>query len=391
VYGLRLPVVISLLASLILLAGFTLSTADSNTQFHIVIYGDPTCPHCRATYNYLSSIYDGNVVFCDIVSNETCYKCYSNIIMDFYSGFGAVPVTLFVVNGSITGVVLGEISGSTISNQSVLQPLLTPSNSTTVFGYEVGGNGLVKVSNVTGSQESLFEEYDVFYYTNTSSTSNVSYLNYIGLIPSLILLSLVDSLNPCELVTFFSLATSALGGRKRSYGPPLLFIAIVYIGYLTIGLGLYQFARLINPLPLAFIALAIGVYYTVRPGGESTLDTLKCRWCERLGLKSITTASYLTAAVLAIISVTVLLPCTAGPYLIFATILRSTPPAIALLLLVAYNTIFILPLLILLLALRNLARQKKVAIWLSKNASLVNFLIGLVLVLISIYVITLLV
>ncbi|MGC9181623.1 hypothetical protein [Thermogladius sp.] len=384
--------------------------AWSEAGRQIVIYGDPRCTHCRNTYAYLSSLFGSDVTFCDISSNSSCQRCYENIARDFYGGYMAVPITLFVVDNTISGVVMGEISNYTVNSPSLLEPLLAPNNSTTVRAYVIFDYKLVEVSNVTAtSQQALLEKYDVFYshggttsqqtlpekyndfYSNGSTSSvisgAVSSVDYLALIPSMVFLSLLDSVNPCELVTFFSLATTSLSGKRRSYGPPILFILIVYVGYFLLGLGLYHFARVVNPLPLALVALAIGVYNTLRPSTPSSLEKLKCGWCERLGINVSSSASYLAATILALLSVTVLLPCTAGPYAVFAAILKSVAPLLATALLLLYDLIFVLPLIAILVAVKSAVRQKRFAKWLSRNSSVLNFLTGLALVLISLYVI----
>ncbi|AFK51687.1 cytochrome c biogenesis protein, transmembrane region [Thermogladius calderae 1633] len=365
--------------------------AWSEAGRQIIIYGDPRCPHCRNTYAYLSSLFGSDVTFCDISSNSSCQRCYENIARDFYEGYEAVPITLFVVDNTISGVVMGEISNYTVNSPSILDPLLAPNNSTTVKAYVIFNKKLLEVSNVTGaSQQALLEKYDVFYShgsTGPMVSVAVSGVDYLALIPSLVFLSLLDSVNPCELVTFFSLATTSISGKRRSYGPPILFILLIYIGYFLLGLGLYHFARVVNPLPLALVALAIGVYNTLRPSTPSSLEKLKCGWCERLGINVSSSVSYLTAVLLAIISVTVLLPCTAGPYAVFAAILKSVAPMLAIALLLLYNLIFVLPLIVILVVVKSAVRQKRLAKWLSSNSSVLNFLTGLALVLISLYVI----
>ncbi|WP_440059644.1 hypothetical protein ACSU1N_00345 [Thermogladius sp. 4427co] len=380
---------------ILLILGLVLTTTvypSTQISFHIIIYGDPRCPHCRATYDYLSSLYgSSNVLFCDIVSNNTCRICYESIVRDFFGGYEAVPVTLFYYNGTITGIVMGEISNSTLSSPSLLSNFMYYNRAGIVKGYVAVNGGLVEVSNVTAvSQQALLEKYDVYFYTPSPSSvsqGTVNTVNIISIIPSLIILSLLDSVNPCELAIFFSFTVAALGGRRRSYGPPLVFIILVYLGYMLLGLGLYQFARLVNPIPLAIIALVIGVYNTIRPEEVSGERLLKCSWCERVGIRFQSGVSYITAIVLALISVTILLPCTAGPYAAFIVLLRNMSLIQAVALLIAYNAIFITPFVIILLIAREVSKQKKLARWISKNSSMLNFLTGLALIFISIYVI----
>jgi len=92
---------------------------------------------------------------------------------------------------------------------------------------------------------------------------------------------LLDGINPCAFATviFFVSYLGFIGrSRKEILGVGLAFTLAVFVTYLLVGLGLFQFARTLTFLPLiargvyiimAVLALILGIY--------SFWDFLKCR------------------------------------------------------------------------------------------------------------------
>lgn len=386
--GLAWALAISLLA----ISTLAWASGGGNCDFEFVIYGDPLCPHCEATLETLTSLYGKDrVVFCDVRHSATCRPLFENIVTDAYGGYEAVPVVAVVCNGTLSALVLGEISPRALQNLSALNGLLRPNNSTAVTAYVVANGGLVPVSTVSGpSQSYLLARYVPGYGQPGQAPPPPAQpppADLAGLASAAVVLALLDSANPCELALLFGLTVSALSGKKKSLGPPLLFVAIVFAGYTLLGLGLYSAVRAVPAWIFGALAVALGAYnvWGAARRGSPPGSGLKCALCERLGLSP--SAGYATAALLAALSVTVLLPCTSGPYLVFAALLRRAAPATALIMLVAYNLIFVAPMLAVVALARSAARQKRVARWLARNSRALEAFIGLALVAAGLYVV----
>jgi len=223
----------------------------------------------------------------------------------------------------------------------------------------------------------LFNKSAIRLIVGTTSTSG-----FITILPSLIILSLLDSINPCTFTMYFSFLVSCLTG-KRDVKPPILFIIIIYLGYLLFAYGLLKLLYFIPPHIFLLLALFIGIYMVVKSSREKTIS-FKCEWCERLGFISKYLANrYVLAITLSLISVFILLPCTAGPLFAFLGVLKTHSESIHLPALLIYNIIFISPLLLMFIMVFSLGREKRIAKWLKNNANALEFTSGFLLVFIA--------
>ncbi|OFV67976.1 MAG: cytochrome c biogenesis protein, transmembrane region [Candidatus Syntrophoarchaeum caldarius] len=170
-------------------------------------------------------------------------------------------------------------------------------------------------------------------------------------IPFLIISGIVNGLiNLCTFAVFILLLTSLLilNDRRKIIIIGITFIIAVYLTYLLVGVGLintFLFAGTERYIRSAVIIIALlaGVinirdFFT----GESTLAIPKFA---KPGIKRmIEYASLPTAGVLGVFATLVGLPCTVGVYLPVLTALSAEPPLQAILYLLFYNIIYILPL-----------------------------------------------
>uniref|UniRef100_A0A7C1PDF2 Cytochrome C biogenesis protein transmembrane domain-containing protein n=1 Tax=Thermofilum pendens TaxID=2269 RepID=A0A7C1PDF2_THEPE len=221
-----------------------------------------------------------------------------------------------------------------------------------------------------------------------------------NLLPLILALAAADSINPCTFLVFSALlmTTLAVAGRRKTLEISTAFISAVFLCYLLLGLGLI---RVISHLwwlknLVALIVVAAGLYElskgvrsvkeeTARLAGKipqpkllkwlagtarstmllvaRTLAKLGLRELSRVtsGLKSFakaieTTTSTLlqrarggSVAMAALAGTAVsftLLPCSSGPYLAATLTLSELSLDRALLYLVLYNLVFVLPLVV---------------------------------------------
>lgn len=179
-------------------------------------------------------------------------------------------------------------------------------------------------------------------------------------IPAVVLAAAADSVNPCTFaVLVLLLGTLLVAGRKGKVLPAgLAFIAAIYISYFLMGIGIFsaiQAAGVQRPFILAVSGLAILLglwnmkdYFAY--GKWFTIEVPQ-RW--RPAVKRITSSvvSVPGAFAVGVIDSLFLLPCSSGPYIaILALLSKTTTRAQGTGLLLFYNLIFILPLLIITLA-----------------------------------------
>jgi len=179
-------------------------------------------------------------------------------------------------------------------------------------------------------------------------------------IPVLVLAAAADSVNPCTFaVLVLLLGTLLVAGRKgKVLQAGLAFIAAIYISYFLMGIGIFsaiQAAGVQRPFILAVSSLAIllGLWNMkdfFAYGKWFTIEVPQ-RW--RPTVKRITSSvvSIPGAFAVGVLDSLFLLPCSSGPYIaILALLSKTTTRVQGIGLLLFYNLIFILPLIIITLA-----------------------------------------
>jgi cytochrome c biogenesis protein CcdA/glutaredoxin len=179
-------------------------------------------------------------------------------------------------------------------------------------------------------------------------------------IPAVVLAAAADSVNPCTFaVLVLLLGTLLVAGRKgKVLQAGLAFIAAIYISYFLMGIGIFsaiQAAGVQRPFILAVSGLAILIglwnmkdYFAY--GKWFTIEVPQ-RW--RPTVKRITSSvvSVPGAFAVGVLDSLFLLPCSSGPYIAILALLSKTATRThGIGLLLFYNLIFILPLLIITLA-----------------------------------------
>jgi len=206
----------------------------------------------------------------------------------------------------------------------------------------------------------------------------------------------VDSINPCACaVLVLLLGTILLASRKnmrRVISSGLAFTAACFISYLLIGLGLFTAVRLIGIQHYLFVFVAVlafllGIWNVreglgrtkkVHTGLPSFLQTKVKSMVSRITSVS---GSFIIGLLVSIF----LLPCTSGPYVVIIGMLSRTSTRFqAIIFLLIYNFIFILPFLIIILAVGlGLTTTARVEQWREKNLSKFQIITGMVMIIIG--------
>jgi len=137
-------------------------TSVSDTYFFI--YGQHSCPHCRATTNFLSTTYGPNMVyFCDLEVSDRCRRLFLDFTKPGITYY--VPTTFVVYNGTVSGMVVGELT-----NKGIVDSLMVVNTDTRIPVYYVTGSGLNRVGYIVfnGTHRDFIEKY-----LNPSGTTDV--------------------------------------------------------------------------------------------------------------------------------------------------------------------------------------------------------------------------
>jgi len=347
-------------------------------NFLLYIYGSEGCPHCRALKDYFTSWYgSSNTYFCSLDSNTSCVERFLN----FYHSLNmsaSIPLTFVVVNGSVRAVVIGEVGSKSFwdsllsLNESNIIPLYISSN---LLGY-------LMVEDVSRFTKVMVPEY----FTVIGNASAIGGSPLIPTLPItyalslLVPLALSDAVNPCVLFiyTLLLIATSIAFSRRRNV---LLvgtsFISAVFVGYYLLGLGLISVVRGLPKEFLSLVAIGFGLWVSISGvmgrsrvlGRESVLNLIS----------KASTSTSLTFALGLLLTFT-LLPCSAGPYVVFVGIASKYSPPLPYLLLTLYNILFISPLIAILVIITTTMRYKSVQEFLLRNNNILSLIAGILLI-----------
>jgi cytochrome c biogenesis protein CcdA/glutaredoxin len=214
-------------------------------------------------------------------------------------------------------------------------------------------------------------------------------------IPAVLLAAAADSVNPCTFaVLVLLLGTLLVAGRKgKVLQAGLAFTIAIYISYFLMGIGIFsaiQASGIQRPFILGVSSLAILLglwnmkdYFAY--GKWFTIEVPQ-RW--RPTVKRITSSvvSVPGAFAVGILDSLFLLPCSSGPYIaILALLSKTASKTQGILYLLLYNFVFILPLLIITLAVHfgytTTARAER---WRSERLGKLHLISGAVMLLLGV-------
>lgn len=214
---------------------------------------------------------------------------------------------------------------------------------------------------------------------------------FLPTLTTVVVTGAIDSVNPCAIGVLILMISVLLAGKKtlRSmllYGG--LYILAVFATYLLAGLGLIFFFSSIPLLVTQYLSIAVGVLII----GAGILEIKDFFWYGRgfsLQIpaplaKKIHIYSQRTTVpgviALGVFVSAVELPCTGAPYLAIITLLSQYFDFTALLLLILYNIIFVLPLVVILLAVAGGKKLQDIQRWKQANRPYMRLFIGLLLI-----------
>ncbi len=209
---------------------------------------------------------------------------------------------------------------------------------------------------------------------------------------SIVLISAaIDSINPCAIGVLILMVSVVLGGKgspKKLLFLGGLYIFAIFLTYLLAGLGLVYFLSSVPLWVAEYLALLVGGFVIM--GG--LLEIKDFFWygqgfslqiphyfadkIKKLS-KNVTVPGVI---LLGCFIAGVELPCTGAPYLAIITLLSLNFDFYALLLLIVYNIVFVLPLVIILLLVVFGTKVSSIKNWKQANKGYMRFAIGLMLV-----------
>ncbi|HRY90997.1 MAG TPA: cytochrome c biogenesis protein CcdA [Candidatus Gracilibacteria bacterium] len=210
--------------------------------------------------------------------------------------------------------------------------------------------------------------------------------------------AIVDSINPCEFAVLLILMTTLLasGNRKRALWSGLAYSASIFISYFFMGIGLYSIISNIGTTSIfmkviGVIAILLGIFnlkdffwY-----GKFFVMEVPMKWRPKLKALVRSITGPISAFLIGILVSLFLLPCTSGPYIVILGMLgHSETYTNAVLLLLLYNLIFILPMLGITIAVYFGMNVEKAEETRSKNLKFLHLIAGIIMLVMGIVLVS---
>ena len=207
---------------------------------------------------------------------------------------------------------------------------------------------------------------------------------------TIIVTALVDSINPCAIGVLILLASTLIVTKRKDQILKIgsIYIFAVFLTYFAFGLGLTKFMASV-PLAVAeYISIAVG-FLVVMGGlieikdffwyGKGISLAIPQKHAKKI-MEKMKKLSLTTVVFLGVFVAAVELPCTGGPYLAITLVLAQNFNLGALILLIIYNIIFVLPLVVILIMVLGGMKLQDIQRWKQNNKSYMRLAIGLLLV-----------
>jgi len=369
-----------------------LSAQEANQVDLLFFYGQG-CPHCAKMETFMEEMEDKypelNVQRYEIYFDDNNRDLFLTLNEAFDNQDSGVP-TVFIDERIIVGfsnelAVPIEAEIARCIDESCESPLskLTLSEPDDSEQLDENGESIAYVTESTSPD------------VNPDTTALVEKLT----IPAVLSAAAVDAINPCAFAVLIILMTTVLASKskKKALGSGLAFSASIFISYLLMGVGLYsaiQVSGLTHGfyIVVAILAILIGLFNLKDYlwYGKWFVMEVPMSWRPKLkslirGVTSIPGA-FLIGFVISLF----LLPCTSGPYIVILGLLAKTATrntAFAYLLL--YNFIFILPMLIITLAIYfGLTTTQEAEEWRKKKLKVLHLIAGIIILLLGIGMLT---
>ncbi|MDD3159655.1 MAG: cytochrome c biogenesis protein CcdA [Candidatus ainarchaeum sp.] len=241
---------------------------------------------------------------------------------------------------------------------------------------------------------------NTFIDTNDKCVVPINQNNNINFF-SVISLALADAVNPCELAVLIILLTAILTkypkDKKKALKSGLMFTLAIFLMYFVFGLILKEAFSVASGLFGTYFLLIISLFAIIMGilnlkdafsyGAGGFIMEVPQAWRPKMKKIINKTTSPTGAFFVGLIVAFFLTPCTAGPYIIFASMVSKIALIDALLYMLIYMIIFVSPMLVITLFIyKGIAKIEDVEGWREVNLKKLHFISGVIMLIIGLYV-----
>jgi cytochrome c biogenesis protein CcdA/glutaredoxin len=259
----------------------------------------------------------------------------------------------------------------------------------------VGENAAIKKELDSYINECVDQICTHDYLGKSEGDSNPALDNKKITIPAVISAAAVDAINPCAFAVLIVLLTTVLAtkNKRKALFAGFAFTLSIFISYLLMGIGLYSAINASGVTQtfyfiVATLAILIGLFNLKDYLWYGKWFKMEVPMSWRPKMKSLIkgVTSVPGAFLIGLLVSLFLLPCTSGPYIVILGLLSKTATwNLAFMLLLLYNFIFVLPMIIITLAVYfGFTTVEKAEEWRQGKLKHLHLIAGVILVLLGI-------
>jgi cytochrome c biogenesis protein CcdA len=210
---------------------------------------------------------------------------------------------------------------------------------------------------------------------------------------SIIIASLVDSINPCAfgVLIFLMISLLSMGSSKRALKAGLLYTFMIFLTYFLSGLGLFEIIQSLSSVA-SYIHIGVGAlvfifglieikdFFWYGKGISLKIPASTKPLIERTIQKGTIPAIIFLGVIVSLFE----LPCTGGVYLAILTMM-SQSQSFSLFYLLLYNLIFILPLIVITLIIYKGTNPEKLQNWTNQEKKWMRLVTGFLMIALALY------
>ncbi len=347
----------------------TIEKTGENKVILVEFYGKG-CPHCASLNSFLNKLKEKYpslyVEEYEIYFSQKNRELFSKLAETFGTKIQGVP-TVFIDDK----VIVGFSKGIGESLEKEIQRCLKEKCNNPLEKIEVE-----ELTEIIGEKSPLEDP------RKTKFKQKIT-------IPAVLGAAAVDAINPCAFAVLIILISTILisGVRKRALFAGLAFSLSIYISYFLMGLGLYSAIQTsglthIFYFVVAVLAIIIGLFNLKDYLWYGKWFIMEVPLCWRPLLKTLLkgVTSIPGAFGIGFLVSLFLLPCTSGPYIVILGLLsKAATRAYAIILLLIYNFIFILPMLIITFGIYfGITTPEKMERWRTRSLKKLHLIAGII-------------
>ncbi|MFH1218493.1 MAG: glutaredoxin domain-containing protein [Candidatus Peregrinibacteria bacterium] len=360
---------LSVFSVLLFVSYFSVGVFASGNDLELLFFYGGGCPHCAKAKVFLEEMKNKyptlDVEEYEVYFNQENREYFDEVAQAFDTEITGVPV-IFVDGKVFKG--FSDVLAYTLEQE--IKKCVEEGCESAEITEIVGGSSLLE----SPSREDLRKKLTI---------------------PAVLSAAAVDAINPCAFAVLIILLTTILAtkSKQRALLAGLAFSLSIFVSYFLMGLGLYsaiqaaEFTHVFYII-VSILAILVGLfnlkdYFWY---GKWFIMEVPMSWRPKLkglirGVTSVPGA-FLIGFVVSLF----LLPCTSGPYIVILGLLASaTERGYAMLILLLYNFVFVLPMLLITGAIYfGFTTTEKAEEWRQGKLKVLHLIAGLIILLLGV-------